>query len=314
VNWLMAHRVAGIAAANLRRRLGQAESEYVDVLAALRRSGLAVMGQDMPNLFGMYFPPKPGSYSGILLNSRMSEATFRHSAAHELGHAEMGHAQCLADGIDFASSSSAQWTDEEKQAEAFAAWFLMPISAVKEVLLRLGLDMPREAADAYQVSLHLGTSYRGTVRHLQHLRMITPTVASGWSRVSPGRLRSRLCNLRQGGPNRVWDLTGLTEGGRLPVEQGDRLVVRAPWLGSAPDYTGPAGVVMLAEPQALAPGEGAEFDVVAEIDAEAELTVTSECGTARWSITLMATPRSHTGLIASSQPTLMIGPEGRAHG
>ncbi len=192
MNWTMAHRTASIAAANLLRRLDMAEDSYVDVFEALRRSGLGVLGQDLPSLFGMYFPAQPNGYAGIWLNSTMGEATIRHTAGHELGHAEFGHQRCLADGPEpFSTLPADKWPDQEKQAEAFAAWFLMPIRLVKTTLLRLGLDMPREAAHAYQLSLHLGTSYRGTVRHLQHLRMVDRRTAAGWRTVQPARLRAR---------------------------------------------------------------------------------------------------------------------------
>jgi hypothetical protein len=309
VNWLMAHRVAGIAAANLRCRLDLLEDGYVDVFTALTRCGLLVTGQDMPSLFGMYIPPGPKRHGGIFLNSTMGEATIRHTAAHELGHAEFGHERCLAEGLDpFSTVPAKQWPDEEKQAEAFAAWFLMPIRAVKATLTRLGLDVPREAADVYQLSLHLGTSYRGALRHLQHLRMVKPGVARGWVKAQPARLRARLSGQTDQPPARVWDLTALTEGSRLPVEQGDRLIVRAPWLGDDPDFAGPAAVTMLADPHAVGPGGGVEFDITGRIDEESILTVTSRDGTQTWSVTLMATPACHRGFIADARPNLLIGP------
>ncbi|MFG3643580.1 ImmA/IrrE family metallo-endopeptidase [Micromonospora sp. NPDC047762] len=306
MNWLMAHRLAGIAAANLRRRLDLPEDRYVDVFAALKRCGLVVSGQDMPTLFGMYFPPGPSRHGGIFLNSTMGEATIRHTAAHELGHAELGHGRCLADGRDpFSTTPPQQWPDEEKQAEAFAAWFLMPIRAVKTTLTRLGLDVPREAMDIYQMSLHLGTSYRGTLRHVQHLRMVRPGVARGWAAVQPARLRARLGGQ---GANRVWELSGLTEGSLLPVEQGDRLVVRAPWLGNCPEFAGLDGVSMLADPHAVSPGDGVEFDITGCIDSESVLMVRSNDRREAWSVTLMPTPDDHRGLIANARTQLLVGP------
>ncbi|GIE90736.1 ImmA/IrrE family metallo-endopeptidase [Actinoplanes regularis] len=309
MNWLMAHRTASIAAANLRRRLGVSEDSYIDVFAALRRCGLAVMGQNMPNLFGVYLPAGSGRHGGIFLNAAMGEATLRHTAAHEIGHAEFGHERCLADEPDsFLGMPRDKWPEQEKQAEAFAAWFLMPIRLVKATLTRLGLDIPREAADVYQLSLHLGASYLGALRHLKHLRMVQPQVADGWAKVQPGRLRTRLSGQRVQTPPRVWDLTALTEGSRLPVEQGDRLIVRAPWLGSDPEFIGPDAVHMLAAPYAVAPGEGAEFDVTGVIDTESQLTVTSFDRRQAWSVTLMPTPDDHRGLIAAPSMQVLVGP------
>ncbi|MFD1364391.1 ImmA/IrrE family metallo-endopeptidase [Actinoplanes sichuanensis] len=309
MNWLMAHRVASIAAATLRRRLDLSEDHYVDVFAGLRRCGLAVMGQDMPSLFGVYLPPAPGRHGGIFLNTTMGEATIRHTAAHELGHAQFGHERCLADGPDpFLGTPRDKWPAEEKQAEAFAAWFLMPIRLVKATLTRLGLDIPREAADVYQLSLHLGTSYRGTLRHLQHLRMVQSQVARGWATVQPARLRARLSGQAEQSPPRVWDLRSLTEGSRLAVEQGDRLIVRAPGLGADPEVTGPAGIRTLSTPYALAPGDGVELDVTAGIDAESTLTLSSHDRTQTWSATLLATPEGHRGLIAPPSRHVLVGP------
>jgi hypothetical protein len=309
MNWTMAHRTASIAAANLLCRLDMPEDAYVDVFEALRRTGLGVMGKDLPSLFGMYVPAQPGSHPGILLNSIMGEATIRHTAGHELGHAEFGHQRCLADGPDpFSTTPPEKWPDQEKQAEAFAAWFLMPIRLVKTTLLRLGLDVPREAADAYQLSLHLGASYRGTVRHLKNLRMVDGRTAAGWRTVQPARLRARLSGQPEATPSRVWDLGSLTEGGSLAVAQGDRLIVRAPWLGDDPTFTGPDGVEMLATPRALSSGEGAEFDVCGPIGTATPLTLAARAGGERWSVTLLPTPEEHQGLLARPRSRVLVGP------
>ncbi|WIM99969.1 ImmA/IrrE family metallo-endopeptidase [Actinoplanes oblitus] len=279
------------------------------MFTALRRCGLAVMGQDMPSLFGMYLPAMPGRNGGICLNTTMGEATIRHTAAHELGHAEFGHQRCLADGPDpFVGMPRDKWPPEEKQAEAFAAWFLMPIRLVKVALTRLGLDIARQAADVYQLSLHLGASYQGTLRHVRHLRMVDSQVAAGWGRVQPARLRSRLSGQRDQPPARVWDLSALTEGAQLRVEQGDRLIVRAPWLGGDPDFTGPAAVRMRSTPSGLAPGDGVEFDVDGAVETASLLSVTSRDGRQSWSVTLMPTPDDHRGLIAPPGTRVLVGP------
>jgi Zn-dependent peptidase ImmA (M78 family) len=309
VNWLMAHRVAAIAAANLRRRLGLPEDGYVDVFAALRHSGLMVMGKEMPALFGMYFPPILGKrHGGIILNSTMAEVTIRHTAAHELGHAELGHQRCDADGPDPFSGPPQTWSDEEKQAEAFASWFLMPIKAVNTTLTRLGLSLPTSPMDVYQLSLHLGTSYRGTLRHLEHLKMVRPEVAEMWRKTHPKRLRAVLSGQTDRPPTRVWDLSALTEGSRLPVERGDRLIVRAPWLGANPKFSGPDAVTMAATPHAILPDEGVEFDIDGKIENESQLSLVSRDGSATWSVTLMPTPTDRRGLIASARAKLLVGP------
>jgi hypothetical protein len=309
MNWLIAHRTAAIAAATLRNRLGLPDDRHVDVFTALRRCGLAVSAQDMPSLFGVYLPARSDAHGGILLNSIMGEATMRHTGAHELGHAQLGHDQCQAKGHDlFPGIPREKWPDEEKQAEAFAAWFLMPIRAVKATLARLGLDVPRDASAVYQISLHLGTTYAGTVRHIQHLRLAKPAVAAGWTRVQPARLRARLSGQPDHPPARVWDLTSLTDGAQLHVEQGDRLIVHTPALGESPTVTGADGAVMLTEPRAISDGRGLEFDIAGCIDTPSQLTVTSTAGQPVWSGTLMPTPERRRGFIAMAHTPVLVGP------
>jgi hypothetical protein len=314
LNWLIAHRVASIAATNLRNRMGIPDDRYVDVFEALGRCGLMVQGDDMPSLFGIYLPATPGRRNGgILLNSTMGETTLRHTAAHELGHAELGHERCLAGGLDpFAGLPLSQWPDEEKQAEAFAAWFLMPIRAVKTVLTRLGRDIPREAADAYQLSLHLGTSYRGMIRHLQHLRMVKPAVATDWKRIQPARLWAQLAGHAEQPPDRVWDLTSLTDGCELAIESGDRLIVRTPWLTAAPRVTGPDAVIMPDESKIFAGGDRVILDVEGSVSGRSSLIVTSSDGAPLWTGTLLPTPDDHRGLIAAAHKPVLVGPQSGA--
>ena len=302
MNWLTAHRIAGIAATHLHRDLGLTDGEYVDVLAAMASADLTVMGQPMPRLFGVYLPATPHQIGGILLNSSLDEATIRHTAAHEWGHYAMGHGRCFGEDLDPLNSSSRVWTAEEKQAEAFAAWFLMPIKSVKQGLARLGVDRPRTAADAYQLSLHLGTSLRGTIRHLTHLRMAAAHVARGWAAVAPARLRAQLCGDRHDVPARVWDLGAAAHGSRLHTQVGDRLLIKGSWVTES-DVAVPAGVEVSHSSVSPVDGPGLQLDVRAPLVAESVVEVKSAIDGSIWSVTLTPTPTPHRGLLSADRDT-----------
>lgn len=301
MDWLTAHRIAGIAATNLHQDLRLPDDEYVEILSAIARVDLEVMAQPMPRLFGVYLPPSPRHGGGILLNSRLDEATIRHTAAHEWGHHALRHDSCLSEDLDPLASSSRVWTAAEKQAEAFAAWFLMPIKAVKRGLARIGTERPRSAADAYQLSLHLGTSLRGTIRHLTHLRMVTPGTARSWAAATPARLRAQLCGDRRDVPPRVWDLGAAAHGSRVHVQVGDRLLVRGPWVGE-PDVTAPTGVEVHASTAApTLDGPSLQLDLRAPLEAESVVEVRSAVDGSTWSVKLTETPTPHHGLLSTDR-------------
>ena len=96
---------------------------------------------------------------GILINNGLPPAAQRQTAGHELGHHRFQHGTRVDVDLEAPLDRRTVWTDEEKQAEAFASWFLMPRKAVRTALAHLGLERPKEPEDVYQLSLLLGTPY-----------------------------------------------------------------------------------------------------------------------------------------------------------
>ncbi|GAA3123412.1 ImmA/IrrE family metallo-endopeptidase [Nonomuraea salmonea] len=126
MNWDVAHRVASMAAVQAHRDLGVDRLQYVDVYAALRRAGVIGMARPMARLFGVYVSPQDNG-PAVLLNENLDIIAQRHTAAHELGHHRLGHRSAYDQELDRATRwGDGTWPDEEKIAEAFAAWFLMP--------------------------------------------------------------------------------------------------------------------------------------------------------------------------------------------
>ncbi|MFC9792726.1 ImmA/IrrE family metallo-endopeptidase [Streptomyces sp. NPDC057695] len=192
MNWAVAHRIAGIAAAQAHRDLGIDRTRYVPVHQALKRADLVGMAQPMPRLFGVYISPADNG-PAVLLNANLNIVTQRHTAAHELGHHRLGHRSAADDDLSPALRwGNGSWPEEEKTAEAFAAWFLMPRPAVLAGLDRICRGQPTSPQHVYRLARELGTSYTGTVRQLQNLRLLEADRARQWARISPSALRSSL--------------------------------------------------------------------------------------------------------------------------
>ena len=187
MRWDVAHRVASIAAVHAHRDYGIDRSGYVDVFTAIEAAGIDCMAQALPRLLGMYVAPRDDG-PAILVNSGQDEIGIRHSAAHELGHHALGHTSRW-DEDPFARWGDGTWPDEEKTAEAFAAWFLMPPPAVRTAMRLADVQAPRSGDDVYQIARWLGTSYAGTVRHLVNVRLARAQQANAWSRIPPTSLR-----------------------------------------------------------------------------------------------------------------------------
>lgn len=254
MTWQVAHRIANISAAQAAAALGvDLNATAVDVDRAIGMAGVALVWRAMPTVFGAYIN-EPTARPGILINNGLPLGARRQTAAHELGHHWSHHTTSVDDDstIDTTEHLRAdelpkrgrrrRWTDQEKVAEAFGSWFLMPRKIVLNALNVLGLSRPQTALDAYRLSLLLGTSYRTTVQHLPNLRLTHPRTAAAWGAVSPAELKARI----DGGwsapasrrPN-VWQIDDRFDGASIVVEPGDRIVVQGttehdpitpPWL------------------------------------------------------------------------------------
>ncbi|KUF19233.1 ImmA/IrrE family metallo-endopeptidase [Streptomyces silvensis] len=226
MNWALAHRIASIAAVQAHRDLGIDRARYVHVHRALGAAGVIGMAQPMPRLFGVYYSPADAG-PAVLLNASLNAVTQRHTAAHELGHHRLGHRTAADQELDPALRwGNGSWPEEEKTAEAFAAWFLMPLPAVRAALERICGGRPSRPEHAYRLARELGTSYAGTVRHLVNLRLLDAGRAGQWAKIPPGDLRSALA----GGASlpahaQVHVITAHSEGQTVYADAGDVLVL-----------------------------------------------------------------------------------------
>ena len=291
MRWDVAHRVASIAAVHAHRDYGVDRSGYVDVFTTIEAAGIDCMAQPLPRLLGMYVAPEDGG-PAILVNSGQDEIGIRHSAAHELGHDALGHTSRW-DEDPFARWGDGTWPDDEKTAEAFAAWFLMPPPAVRTAMRLAGVQAPRSGGDVYQIARWLGTSYAGTVRHLVNVRIARPQQANAWSRIPPASLRRTAQGPADGPPGHVWVLRPCANGATARVAAGDRLHLtaacggpdqRSPWR----DVRARPGGSLL--PGAPGPAAGPLLQVTCELITPDVLTACFGDPARPWQVTLAPMP------------------------
>ena len=201
--------------------------EYIDVFAALHAAGICCIGKPWRNLAGAYAGEELGG-PVVMVNSMLDEVALRHTAGHELGHHCFGHDSRMEESLDpYAGSLGRRLPDEEKLAEAFAAWFLMPLPAVRTVMRRLGISRPRGPEDVHQIACWLGTSFAGTARHLVNIQLADTHEAEQWARAwrnGNDRIRAGMCGSRTPPPGRVWVIRPEANATRLHVLPRDTLV------------------------------------------------------------------------------------------
>ena len=168
----------------------------VEVFDVLTAAGSDVFFRPLKKVCGAYLPGD-GPVPAVLINSNMPLSRQRYTAAHEFGHLFLGHSVVsldkvvgMADGEGNAVSSEERknWTDEDRIAETFAAFFLMPRALVEASLreLRASTLTPEIV---YLLSLKLGTSYLATVNHMQTLGKLNYARAAEFRKIEPKTIK-----------------------------------------------------------------------------------------------------------------------------
>ncbi len=157
---------------------GQKRAQRVDVFDCIDRTGAVLMFQPLDKLLGAFM--KEGGAAGIILNTERPLGMQRFTAAHELGHWVLGHDPHaddegilrrgpLADGRVFK-----RVPPEEREADAFASYFLLPAHLIKTQMEVQGWDVHHLANPdtVYQAALRFGTSYAGAIYGLEREKVI----------------------------------------------------------------------------------------------------------------------------------------------
>jgi Zn-dependent peptidase ImmA (M78 family) len=219
------HRDLGI-----REQIERSGGGRIDVFGAIAKLGATLMFQPLDKLLGAYLP---ADEAGVLITTKRPLPVQRFTGAHELGHLYMRHEPSLDDENILRRSpfsASGQHSLQEREADAFASMFLTPAWLLALNLTRQGWTARdlTDAANVYQASLRLGTSYLATCYALERHKVIGSDQRSRLIEVQPKTIKQHLLTEYEPPDWRsdVWLLTQRDEGALIEGGRNDLFVVR----------------------------------------------------------------------------------------
>lgn len=214
------------------RRCAKSGEGRIDVFGMLVDRDIPVMFRPLRNLLGAYLD-EPGQ--GVMVTTQRQLPVQRFTAAHELGHAALGHKSSLdAEDILMRAifETGTQFDTREIQANAFAAELLTPQWLIVEHMNRQGWKRDRltDPVIVYQLALRMGSSYSATCYALQESKGIDRATCERLLTVKPKAIKQELAKPYE--PESwygdVWLVTERDNGMVLEGSRSDLVVVRMP--------------------------------------------------------------------------------------
>lgn len=233
MNWKTASTVSLNASAKALRKWEIPTNSWIDVFDVPKALGVFLMFRPMGKL-GAAVISEPGSRAGIIVNSNHPLSKQRYSVAHELGHIYFNHPTTVDVADIFESAPPNLKTKEEKLAESFASWFLMPPSLMDSYTAERGIKRIDTPAEAYQMALFLGTSYEATINHLQFTKRLSRARAASLLKTQPRQIKKRtLGDDLPDWRNDVHVFGDMDNKTKRLVRPGDRLIFELPEIPSS---------------------------------------------------------------------------------
>jgi Zn-dependent peptidase ImmA (M78 family) len=204
----------------------------VDVFAMLLDRDIPVMFRPLRNLLGAYIDDPD---RGVMVTTKRPLPVQRFTAAHELGHAALGHAASLDDEEVlerpiFAADTSGD--PREDQANAFAAELLTPQWLVVHHMRQQGWRRGDfgDPITAYQLALRMGSSYSATCYALGECNAIDRATRDKLLQVKPKAIKQSLVGGYEPANWRgdVWLVTDRDNGMVLEGGRSDLVVLKLP--------------------------------------------------------------------------------------
>lgn len=226
-------REAVLAAEFVLADLNHGPGGRVPIFELIEDRGIWLTFQPLDQLLGVY--QRIGDVAGIAINAARPISLQRFTAAHELGHHELGHQSHVDDPHDIEAPSD---DPAELQAQTFAASLLMSEVSIETRLEHRGHDPLRPqltALDAYCLSAELGVSYQATVTQLRALGKISAAVAGRMGSHRPLALKQQLLGGRRPDNPRasVLRITRDDHRRHIVIDVGDELALELPERRSA---------------------------------------------------------------------------------
>jgi Zn-dependent peptidase ImmA (M78 family) len=162
-------------ALRVRQNLQRSPEQPVNVYDAAGKLGFEVRFVDLPSFEGMYIKGQPPT---IVISSMRPVPRQVFTCAHEIGHHVLGHGE-IVDGLIENRNEDIKLNETERNADAFAAYFLMPPTAVDHAFAQRKIRIEQaDAKSLYEIASFFQVGFRTLVRHLQMSLKKLP-----WSRV-----------------------------------------------------------------------------------------------------------------------------------
>ena len=213
-----------------------ATRDRVDVFDALAWLDVRVVFKPLDGLLGAFVR---GGRPGVMITTRRPASVQRFTAAHEMGHAVLGHELSLDTeevlrlaaagraGVQVGRGLASQL--QEIEADSFAGSFLLPIWLITLHARRQGWSREelRHEDVAYQLALRCGASFQATVRALERHRFLTASDQARLLGVKPKEVKARLGHQAPVADpwSDAWRLTCADADADIEVAVGDTVAV-----------------------------------------------------------------------------------------
>ena len=227
MRWDQAGSAAMRFARSIHDKYGASVDSPIDIFGIVRAAGIVLAFRPMSGKVSATLV-REGKAAGIVVNSNHPLSRQRYSVAHELGHYEFGHKSTIdcGDALDRRDNLD----DQEKLAESFAAWFLMPYPLVLGTVRRMGLKTVSRAEDVYQISLRLGASFEATALQLRNQQLLSAAAQRTLAKLAPATLKRSVYGVDAPSDLRsdLWHM-GMPDNGKTYITRpGDRIVLDVP--------------------------------------------------------------------------------------
>jgi Zn-dependent peptidase ImmA (M78 family) len=202
----------------------------IDVFGMLVDRDIPVMFRPLRNLLGVYLDD-PGQ--GVMVTTQRPLPVQRFTAAHELGHAVLGHETSLDEEEVLTRalfSTTTAYDPREVQANAFATELLTPAWLIalhmnRQGWKRSGLSDPQVA---YQLALRMGSSYAATCYALNDAASLGKAACDRLLKVKPKEIKQSLVKAYEPENWRgdVWLVTERDSGMVLEGSRADLVVIQ----------------------------------------------------------------------------------------
>jgi hypothetical protein len=211
-------RTAAKRALKIRIEAGYSMARPCNVYELIVRNGLELQFFGVPTLEGVYLEDE--KTKRVCVSAFRPPGRQRFTGAHELGHSILRHGTKI-DTIEELRDRATDRDADERLADTFATFLMMPNSAVHSGLGLRGIDVNTPtAAQVYGVATWLGVGYGTLSNHLFYsMRLITQQHLQRLLRQEPKAIKSEL--IRQQTTKEVFQLDDLWDRGCAEGQVGD---------------------------------------------------------------------------------------------